>query len=31
MKVSCIPVSFFRDIIGGTMSLAEWADRKSVV
>jgi len=25
MKVSCIPVSFFRDIIGGTMSIAEWA------
>lgn len=25
MKLSCIPVSFFRDIIGGSMTIAEWA------
>lgn len=25
MKLSCLPVSFFRDIISGSMTLAEWA------
>ncbi len=26
MKLSCLPVSFFADIIGGRMSLHEWAE-----
>ena len=25
MKLSCIPVSFFKEIIGGSMTVAEWA------
>jgi sugar phosphate isomerase/epimerase len=25
MRLSCIPVSFFKDIIGGSMSIADWA------
>lgn len=25
MKLSCLPVSFFREIIGGSMSVKEWA------
>lgn len=25
MKLSCIPVSFFKEIIGGSMSIGEWA------
>jgi sugar phosphate isomerase/epimerase len=25
MKLSCIPVSFFKDIIGGSMTVEEWA------
>ena len=25
MKLSCIPVSFFRDFIGGSMTITEWA------
>ena len=25
MKLSCLPVSFFTDIIGGSMTVAEWA------
>lgn len=25
MKLSCLPVSFFKDIIGGSMSVKEWA------
>jgi len=25
MKLSCIPVSFFRDMIGGSMTIADWA------
>jgi hypothetical protein len=25
MKLSCLPVSFFTDIIGGSMTIAEWA------
>jgi len=25
MKLSCIPVSFFKDIIGGSMTVAQWA------
>ena len=25
MKLSCLPVSFFADILGGRMSVSEWA------
>ena len=25
MKLSCIPVSFFKELIGGSMTVAEWA------
>ena len=26
MKLSCLPVSFFNEIIDGTMSIGEWAE-----
>ncbi len=31
MKLSCLPVSYFQDIIGGKMSIREWAEQGAEV